>query len=130
MQVILNTGRTVWQGQAIESGKDLQMYVDAAAICHMSTEMMSDLGIEPGDNIEVISDFGEVVVKVVSTVETLPEGMIYIPMGPWANRVIDPDTNSTATPSFKNIPVEILPTDKPVLDMPTLMKVYNKVGQI
>src|SRR5512137_3074919 len=98
MNVILNTGRTVWQGQAIESGKDLKMYVDAAAIAHMSAEMMSQLGVEPGDNIEVISNFGNVVVKVVSTVETLPEGMIYIPMGPWANRVIDPDTNSTATP--------------------------------
>jgi formylmethanofuran dehydrogenase subunit D len=130
MNVILNTGRTVWQGQAIESGKDLPMYVDAAAIAHMSAEMMSQIGLEPGDNIEVISNFGNVVVKVVSTVETLPEGMIYIPMGPWANRVIDPDTNSTATPSFKNIPVDILPTDKPVLDMPTLMKIYNKVGQI
>ena len=92
--------------------------------------MMSQLGIKPEDNIEVISNFGSVVVKTVATKETLPEGMIYIPMGPWANRVIDPETNSTATPSFKNIPVEILPTDKPVLDMPTLMKVYNKVGQI
>lgn len=130
MRVILNTGRTVWQGQAIESGKDLEMYVDAAAIAHMSAEMMSQIGIKPGNNIEVISNFGNVVVKVVATIETLPDGMIYIPMGPWANRVIDPDTNSTATPSFKNIPVEILPTDKPVLDMPTLMKVYNKVGQI
>jgi formylmethanofuran dehydrogenase subunit D len=130
MQVILNTGRTVWQGQAIESGKDLPMYVDAAAISHMSAEMMSQLDIEPGDNIEIISNFGNVVVKVVSTVETLPEGMIYVPMGPWANRVIDPETNSTATPSFKNIPVDILPTDKPVLDMPTLMKIYNKVGQV
>lgn len=130
MRVILNTGRTVWQGQAIESGKDLEMYVDAAAIAHMSAEMMSQLGIKPEDNIEVISNFGNVVVKIVATKETLPEGMIYIPMGPWANRVIDPETNSTATPSFKNIPVEILPTDKPVLDMPTLMKFYKKVGQI
>jgi formylmethanofuran dehydrogenase subunit D len=126
MNVILNTGRTVWQGQAIESGKDLQMYVDAAAICHMNREMMDQMGIEAGDNIEVLSDFGDVVVKVVETRETLPPGMIYIPMGPWANRVIDPDTDSTATPRFKNIPVEIAPTAEKVLDMPTLMKVYKK----
>lgn len=126
MNVILNTGRTVWQGQAIESGKDLQMYVDAAAICHMNPEMMEKLGIKAGDNIEVVSNFGDVVVKVVTTNETLPPGMIYIPMGPWANRVIDPDTDSTATPRFKNIPVEIAPTSEEVLDMPTLMKVYKK----
>jgi formylmethanofuran dehydrogenase subunit D len=126
MNVILNTGRTIWQGQAIESGKDLRMYVDAAAICHMNPEMMEEIGLTVGDNIQVLSDFGDVVVKVVGTNETLPPGMIYIPMGPWANRVIDPDTDSTATPRFKNIPVEINPTDEEVLNMPTLMKVYKK----
>jgi formylmethanofuran dehydrogenase subunit D len=126
MNVILNTGRTVWQGQAIESGKDLKMYVDAAAICHMNREMMDAMGLKEGDNIQVVSNFGDVVVKVVNTKETLPEGMIFIPMGPWANRVIDPDTDSTATPRFKNIPVEINATDEEVLDMPTLLKVYRK----
>ncbi len=130
MKVILNTGRTVWQGQAIESGKDLQMYVDAAAICYMDKSMMEDLGIKAGNNIKVVSEFGDVVVKVVDTVETLPEGMIYVPMGPWANRVIRPTTDCTATPSFKNIPVEIEPTEEPVLDMPTLMKVYKKAQMI
>ncbi len=130
MKVILNTGRTVWQGQAIESGKDLQMYVDAAAICYMNQEMMEELGVKAGDNIKVVSDYGDVVVKVVNTTETLPEGMVYIPMGPWANRVIRANTDSTATPSFKNIPVEITPTDEKVLDMPTLMKVYKKAQMI
>ncbi|MDI9614620.1 tungsten-dependent formylmethanofuran dehydrogenase subunit FwdD [Methanothermobacter sp.] len=130
MMAILNTGRTIWQGQAIESGKDLKMYVDAAAIAEMNPEMMSELGIKEGDNVKVISEYGDVVVKAVKTRETLPEGMIYIPMGPWANRVVKPNTDSTATPSFKNIPVEVIPTDEEVLDMPTLMKVYGKVGQI
>jgi formylmethanofuran dehydrogenase subunit D len=126
MNVILNTGRTIWQGQAIESGKDLGMYVDAAAICQMNNEMMEQMELEVGDNVEVVSDFGNVVVKVVMAKEALPSDMIYIPLGPWANRVIDPNTDSTATPGFKNIPVEISPTGEEVLDMPTLMKVYKK----
>ncbi len=130
MKFILNTGRTVWQGQAIESGKDLQMYVDAAAICYMNKEQMEDLGVKPGDNIKVVSDYGDVIVKVVSTVETLPEGMLYIPMGPWANRVIRAITDCTATPSFKNVPVDVTPTEEAVLDMPTLMKVYKKAQMI
>lgn len=130
MKVILNTGRTIWQGQAIESGKDLPMYVDAAAICHMNKDHMEKLGVEVGGNIKVVSEYGDVIVKVVATNETLPEGMVYIPMGPWANRVIRPTTDSTATPSFKNIPVEITPTTEEVLDMPTLMKVYKKAQMI
>ena len=130
MKVILNTGRTIWQGQAIESGKDLQMYVDAAAICQMNEKMMENLGVIVGGNIKVVSDYGDVIVKVVATNETLPEGMIWIPMGPWANRVIRANTDCTATPSFKNVPVEITPTEEDVLDMPTLMKGYKKAQMI
>jgi len=130
MMVNLITGRTVWQGQAIESGKDLPMYINAAAIAHLSDEMHSLLGIKPGDNIKVLGYGGDVVVKAVATKETLPENTIYIPMGPWANRVVDPELNSTAMPSFKNIPVEIRSTDEEILDMPTLMKVYGKTDQI
>ncbi|MDI6882672.1 MAG: molybdopterin dinucleotide binding domain-containing protein [Methanothermobacter sp.] len=131
MRAILNTGRTIWQGQAIEAGKDLKLYVDAAAIVYMNPEMMRELGVREGDNVKVISEYGDVVVKVAETKEALPEDMIYIPMGPWANRVVRPNTDTTATPSFKNIPVEVIPTDEEVLDMPTLMKkVYGKLGQI
>jgi formylmethanofuran dehydrogenase subunit D len=128
MRFILNTGRTIWQGQAIESGKDLKMYVDAAAICQMNLEQMEKMGVREGDNIKVVSDFGDVIVKVVMAKEELPEGMLYIPMGPWANRVIRPNTDSTATPSFKNVPVDITPTEEAVLDMPTLMKGYGKIS--
>jgi formylmethanofuran dehydrogenase subunit D len=128
MNFILNTGRTIWQGQAIESGKDLQMYVDAAAVCNMNRDQMEALGVKDGDNIEVVSEYGDVIVKVVTAKEELPDVMIYIPMGPWANRVIRPNTDSTATPSFKNIPVEINPSEEAVLDMPTLMKGYHKIS--
>ncbi|MEW6010939.1 MAG: tungsten-dependent formylmethanofuran dehydrogenase subunit FwdD [Euryarchaeota archaeon] len=127
MIVNLSTGRTVWQGQAIESGKDLEMYINAAAIAHVSDEIMAKMGIKSGQNIKIIAPDGDVVVKAVATKETLPEDTIYVPMGPWANRVVDPTTNSTAMPSYKNIPVEIMLTDEEVLDMPTLMKVYGKV---
>ncbi|ADP77774.1 formylmethanofuran dehydrogenase, subunit D [Methanothermus fervidus DSM 2088] len=126
MKAILNTGRTIWQGQAIEAGKDLDLYIDAAAVVYMNREMMNELGVKEGDNVKVKSKYGEVVVKVVEAKEPLPEGMIYIPMGPWANKVVRPNTDSTATPSFKNVPVEVEPTDEEVPDMPTLMKTYGK----
>jgi len=49
-------------------------------------------------------------------------------MGPWANRIVDPELNSTAMPNFKDTEVEITPTDEKVLDMPSLMKTYGKAG--
>lgn len=128
MRVILNTGRTVWQGQAIECGKDLPMFVNAAAICNINKDVLDELGIKHGDNVKIVSEYGDVIVKAVEAKEELPKGMVYVPMGPWANRVIRPNTDSTATPSFKNVPVELTPTEEPVLDMPTLMKVYGKIS--
>lgn len=127
MDVIINTGRTIWQGQAIESGKDLKMYIDAAAICEMTKEDMKAIGVEAGDNVKVTTDYGEVVVTVVEAKQLPPVGMVYIPMGPWANKVVRNNTDSTATPSFKGTPGKIAPTDDEVLDMPTLMKTYGKV---
>jgi formylmethanofuran dehydrogenase subunit D len=94
----------------------------------MNRDQMEAIGVKDGDNIEVVSEYGDVVVKVVTAKEELPDVMIYIPMGPWANRVISPNTESTDTPSFKNIPVEINPTEEAVLDMPTLMKGYHKIS--
>ncbi|MEN4018966.1 MAG: tungsten-dependent formylmethanofuran dehydrogenase subunit FwdD [Methanobacterium sp.] len=128
MKVILNTGRTVWQGEAIESGKDLQMYIDTAAICHMNRDQMNTLGVKNGDTIKITSKYGEVVVYAVETAETLPEGMVYMPMGPWCNHVISPLLDSMAMPDFKDTEVEVMPTDEKVLDMPSLMKKYGKVG--
>lgn len=128
MKVILNTGRTIWQGQAIESGKDLPMFVNAAAICNINKDVMEELGIKSGDNVKIVSKYGDVIVKAVEAKEELPNGMVYVPMGPWANRVTRPNTDSTATPSFKNIPVDITPTEEAVLDMPTLMKGYGKIS--
>ena len=90
--------------------------------------MMDELGIKDGDNVQIVSEYGDVIVKAVNTQEELPDGMVYVPMGPWANRVIRPNTDSTATPSFKNVPVDLTPTEEPVLDMPTLMKVYGKIS--
>ncbi len=130
MKAILNTARTVWQGEAIESGKDLEMYVSAAAICHLNKDQLMQLEIKSGDNVKVISDHGDVIVKAVETKETLPDGMIFIPMGPWANRVVNPHLDSTAMPSFKDTMVEIVPTNENVLDMPTLMKVYGKQNML
>lgn len=127
MNFILNTGRTVWQGASMELGKDIQYYVDSAAICYMNEEQLNAVGVKVGDSVKISSDYGSVVVKAVLAKEAQPDGMIYVPMGPWANKVIRPTTDSTATPSFKNTPVTLEASDEPVLDMPSLMATYNKV---
>lgn len=121
----LSTGRTVWQGEAIEAGKNLEMYKKAAAVCFMNKEDMERDGFEEGENVKVISEYGEVVVKVYPTTQEMFERHVFIPMGPWANLVVKPHTESTAMPSFKGpLKVKIEKTDEEVLPMEKLIKKY------
>jgi len=123
MKFKLNTGRTIWQGEAIEAGKNLELYRKAAGVCYINEEDMAKMGLNEGDSIKVKSEYGEVVVCVKKANEKMPEGMIFIPMGPWANCVVLPDTDSTAMPSFKGpIDVEVEKTDEEVLTMSELMR--------
>ncbi|WP_423793294.1 tungsten-dependent formylmethanofuran dehydrogenase subunit FwdD [Methanocaldococcus indicus] len=134
MKFRLNTGRTIWQGEGIEAGKNLKLYKKAAAVVYINKEDMEKLGVKEGDKVKVKSSFGSVVLYVKEADERNPEGHIFIPMGPWANVVVDPDTTSTGMPYLKGSPdqfVKIEKTDEEVLDMEDLMKtVYLNVKNI
>jgi formylmethanofuran dehydrogenase subunit D len=99
--VILITGRTVDQGVAIEGGKLAQAYVKAAAVCYMDPEDMKKIGVITGDIVSVKTNFGQVVLRVVKSEDTPHVGIAFVPMGPWANQVVDPNTDSIGMPSFR-----------------------------
>ncbi len=123
MRFKLNTGRTIWQGEAIEAGKNLELYRKAAGVCYINEEDMAKLGVNEGDSVKVVSEYGDVVVSVKKANQPMPEGMVFIPMGPWANCVVLPETNSTAMPSFKGpIYVDIEKTNEEVPIMMDLMR--------
>lgn len=123
MKFMLNTGRTIWQGEAIEAGKNLEMYRKAAGVCYMNPEDMTALGVKDGDAIKITSKYGDVVVHAVTTKEPAPLGMIFVPMGPWANRIVLPDTESTSMPSFKGpLTVDVEKSNEEVLLMADLMR--------
>jgi formylmethanofuran dehydrogenase subunit D len=48
--------------------------------------------------------------------------MVFIPMGPWANSLVGPDTGGCGTPQFKGVEVVIEPTDAPVLQIRELFR--------
>ncbi|WP_457619566.1 tungsten-dependent formylmethanofuran dehydrogenase subunit FwdD [Methanopyrus sp.] len=123
-EFILLTGRTIWQGEAIETDKTGEIYPNATAICYFNPKDMSELGISEGDPVKVKSEHGEVIVRAkTADTDVPPRGVVFIPMGPWANRVVDPNTRSTGMPGFKGIKVEIEPTDEePVEDMSEFMR--------
>ncbi len=105
IDVKLITGRSIEQGIQIEN-KMSSEYFDVAAVCELNEKDMSKLGIRDEAHVMIKSKFGEVVVRA-RTDNRNPPGIAFVPMGPWANAIIDPNTGGCGTPQFKGVDVEI-----------------------
>ena len=105
IDVKLISGRSIEQGIQIEN-KMSSEYFDVAAVCELNEKDMSKLGIRDEAHVMIKSKFGEVVV-LARTDNRNPQGIVFVPMGPWANVVIDPSTGGCGTPQFKGVDVEV-----------------------
>ena len=115
--LILLTGRTISQGVALEGGKVSRENVRAAGICTFDADDFKKLDCIVGTPVKVITDYGEVVVYSTITEEGPHPGIIFIPMGPWANQLVNPSSHACGTPQYKgmNSKVEVVKNGK-VLD--------------
>jgi formylmethanofuran dehydrogenase subunit D len=123
LNAILITGRTINQGATIENKTSLE-YQEATAYCELNSNDIGILGITPGNQVLVKTDHGDVVVKLKEN-KGNPDGLAFIPMGPWANAVVDPDTKGCGMPGFKGITARIHPTDDNILSMKQLIARYK-----
>jgi formylmethanofuran dehydrogenase subunit D len=103
----LISGRTIQQGVAIEGGKEKPLYRTACGIIEMDDSDFKKLGVWKNTNVRVTSDYGTVIVKAVETSQGPHPGVGFIPMGPWANSIVSPNTYSTGMPTFKGTPVKV-----------------------
>jgi formylmethanofuran dehydrogenase subunit D len=92
INVNLISGRSVQQGVAIEGGKEKPLYRTAAGIIELDKSDLKKLGAWKNTNVRVTSDHGSVIVKAIETTQGPHPGVGFIPMGPWANSIIDPNT--------------------------------------
>lgn len=123
LTVTLLTGRTIEQGVGKERGKSSKEYVESVSVCYVDPEDLEKLGIKEKRNILVSTDYGSVVVKAVKSLRGPHPGVVFIPYGPWANVVVDPETHGIGMPSLKGIPAEVEPApDRPVLSLEAIVK--------
>jgi formylmethanofuran dehydrogenase subunit D len=116
VSVNLISGRTIQQGVAIESGKEKPTYRTACGIIEMDKADLKALGAWKNTNVKVTSPYGSVIVKAIEATQGPHPGVAFIPMGPWANSVINPDTYSTGMPTFKGVPVTVeVAMNEPIL---------------
>lgn len=109
------SGRTLAQGANCES-KMSEDFFKAASSCHLSKEDYDLLGLSDGKNILLKNEFGKTVLSP-RVDDGLHRGIVFIPMGPWANILIGPETGGCGTPQFKGVEIDIEATNSPILDI-------------
>ena len=118
---ILTSGRTLKQGRAMEYGKFSKEYAEEVSVCEMDAKTLRSLDIPEGSPVLIKSAFGSVVVKSRIN-RNAASGVVFIPCGPYANMVIDSNTEASGMPDFKGIPVEIFPaSSREVLSIENLI---------
>lgn len=114
------SGRTLAQGANCES-KMSKEFFSVASVCSVSEVDFRSMGLLEGGNVSVSSAYGQAVLSF-HVDSGLPPGIVFIPMGPWANLLIGPDTGGCGTPQFKGVEVDVQPTGNPVLQIRELFR--------
>jgi len=123
LKVVLLTGRTIEQGVGKERGKLSKDYLESVSVCYMDPDDMKKLKIKDKTNVLVSTNYGSVVVKALKSKRAPHPGKIFIPYGPWANAVTDPETHGIGMPSFKGISAEVQPApERSVSSLKELLK--------
>lgn len=123
ISVILNTGRSLRQGISMESdGKWSTAYYNDVAFIELNPDDAKFLG-NP-QRVRVTTSQSSIVLPVRISDRTR-RGTAFIPMGPWANMLVDPDTDGTGIPYFKATRVHIESSMDSVTSLQDILKILN-----
>ena len=106
-RLILITGRTRKQAIGMHKGKASAEYLEATALVEMNPDDMTRLAISDGGRVLLRTTDGEV--ELTANVGTVPAGLVFVPMGTSANRLIGTETLGTGMPCFKGLQVDVSP---------------------
>jgi len=104
----LITGRTPDQTKGMHSGKTGDFYRDAVSVAMLHPETLEEMGVTEGAAVLLKTEEGQVTLPSRPD-KGLPRDIVFVPMGPTANRLIPADTGGCGMPSFKGIRVEVSP---------------------
>jgi len=89
-EVLVNIGRTINLEKTTRYGKFSNEYLENAAVVLIHPSDLKMLGMKEG-SVKVTTKTGSVVLKAIKNEFETSEGIIVIPNGPWANRLINED---------------------------------------
>ena len=101
----LITGRTKGQAHGLHAGAGSPAHIEATSYVEICPEDMTRMGIKDGQIVRLRSDAG--MVEVPARAGSLPAGLVFIPMGPTANALVEADTFGSGMPLFKGQRVQL-----------------------
>ncbi|MFX0132649.1 MAG: molybdopterin dinucleotide binding domain-containing protein [Candidatus Hodarchaeota archaeon] len=118
IKLLASIVRTVPQSVISDKSITSLEYLDALAICLIHPDDMKLLGIKEG-NIKLTSEFGSVIVKAIESEKDTEKGIIFLPLGPWANQISGLDNK---TLRLKNLEVKVEVTNDKITDIKSLFE--------
>lgn len=115
-EMMLITVRTLKQGESIDH-KGSEDYYNSISSCEIDPEDFKELGIRTEHNIQISHNENSIVVSAKKSKNSPHGGMLFLPLGPLANYLINGETKD-GMPSFKGINVRV----KAVSLKPTTME--------
>ena len=106
----LVTVRTAKQGAEMECGKWSEKYLAEIATLRLNPDDLADLALGPESRAFLTSAHGRI--AVTCRAADGPRGLFFLPLGEPANRLFSAaDTQGTAVPRWKYLPVTVSPHD-------------------
>jgi formylmethanofuran dehydrogenase subunit D len=105
MSFVFISGRSAIQGRYINIGKDKAEYQAMVSTLSMNKMDIARLGLSPGMNVRVRSEWGEVIFRCDQG--DLPPGIVFALYGPPTTGLMGGQTDGTGMPIQKGLEVEI-----------------------
>jgi formylmethanofuran dehydrogenase subunit D len=123
IEVAVISGRSMSQARSRELGKFSDEYARSVAVCELDPGDMKEMGALEGENVRVITTFGQVILKATVSKQAPHRGIAFIPYGAWANMLFGPFTHTSGMPTLKGLKATI--ERAPGAKVPTLHEVIR-----
>ena len=128
LKVILTSGRTIEQGITLPGIKISTEAKESTGVCFMDPDDMEKLKLIENQLVEIQTSEGEIVVKAKKSKDAPHPGIVFMPLGIYANWIIPPGSDGLGVPDFKGINATVKPTNKSILEVEELVRILLQKG--
>ena len=126
LEVIFTSGRTIEQGVTLVGIKISEEAKYATAVCFMDPQDMDKLDLKENDTVKITTSEGEIVVSARLSKDAPHKGIIFMPLGIYANWITPPGSAGIGVPHYKGLKAIIKPTKE---EIPSVEKLLEKLTQ-